>query len=200
LIYLSRSVTITAKEISMFTDLARRYSEPHRVYHVLTHPASMIEFGLKKFELTDEQILAIWYHDVIYTPGSPTNEAESADYFAEKFKDNKEINCEDVRQIILDTKSHIPSIKSSELVIDLDLMGLGSDFSVYVRAAVTIRKEFAAFSDPEWRIGRMKFLENMGTKKQIFYTEYFIENFEMKARFNMLAELQYLKNHQMRYY
>jgi len=192
----------------MILDLTRRYGEPHRRYHVLTHPAKMLEIGMEHFDLTNEQVLAIWYHDAIYVSGATDNEARSAELFENDYFDNEEecyllsnrveIEGNTVKQIILDTKTHVPSIKESEAVIDLDLMGLGSRFEEYWQNARDVRFEFQGFGDVEWKEGRAKFLQKMLDREQIFYTE-FGKRLESDARKNMSYELNLLKVGNPRY-
>jgi predicted metal-dependent HD superfamily phosphohydrolase len=185
----------------MLVELARAYSEPHRAYHVLTHPAEMIELGNKIFDggLSDEQIMAIWYHDYVYVAGSKTNELDSAQVFMQHYKEYPTLNLTLVATIILDTKDHFPTIPESEQVIDLDLIGL-SDVLLrgYWQNAINVRKEYSAFTDEEWREGRMKFLQKMLDRKQIYYTD-FVKSFESQARDNMKSELNLLLRNEANY-
>jgi len=176
----------------MLLKLTKAYSEPHRVYHVLTHPAEMVKIGLELSTLTDEQILAIWYHDYVYVAGSKTNELESSGKFFEHYGHSTTIALDLVQRIILDTKEHISTVHESKRVIDLDLMGLCDIFRKYWYNAELIRKEFAAFSDEEWKEGRRKFLCKMLDRDQIFYTEPFTFS-EATARNNMLEEIRLLE-------
>lgn len=179
----------------MFVDLARRYCEPHRAYHILTHPAEMIAVGMELGGLSNEQIAAIWYHDAMYEPGASDNEEKSVmllydHYLKMDFGREDLFRFDIVAQIIRDTKDHIATIEESKRVIDLDLRELGSGLLHYWENAKRIRREFGAFSDEEWKIGRIKFLEKM-LNRSIFYTEPFVYD-ENAARFNMNYERQLL--------
>jgi len=178
----------------MLLKLTKAYSEPHRAYHVLSHPVGMIELGNKIFEgkLTDEQILAIWYHDYVYVAGSKTNELESSGKFFEHYGHSTTIALDLVQRIILDTKEHIPTVHESRAVIDLDLIGLSDNPRNYRINAVNVRAEYSAFSDEEWKVGRIKFLKKMIGREQIYYTD-LIKSFEPQARFNMEYELNLLR-------
>jgi predicted metal-dependent HD superfamily phosphohydrolase len=138
------------------------------------------------------QILAIWYHDAIYTPGSKTNEGESATLF---FNHNEgKVDGTTFAQtftIISDTQDHIPSIEESKLVIDLDLMGLANPWKDYHRDAANIRAEFNIFTDEQWKEGRVKWIDSMLARKQIFYTEWG-RHLELKARLNLEDERRML--------
>lgn len=108
-------------------DLTRRYCEPHRHYHTIGHIADMLHRG-RELDLRDEQVLAIWFHDAIYDTRSDTNEQDSADLAVQMLgaADHASAKIEDVRQIVLDTKGHVPSIPGSAAVIDLDLSSLAA--------------------------------------------------------------------------
>lgn len=183
--------------MSMFSilDVTYAYTEPHRAYHVLSHPVGMIELGNKVFEggLTVEEVLAIWYHDFVYVAGSKTNEQESAIIFRETFwKANPwTLNVPLVEEIILCTKDHLPVIGDAKRVIDLDLIGLSDSRNNYRLNAVNVRKEYCEFSDDEWVVGRTKFLEKMLGREQIYFTDYF-KPYELNARHNMEHELKIL--------
>ena len=58
-------------------DLTRRYCEPHRRYHNIAHIAELLWRG-RECDLSDEQVLAVWYHDAIYDVPSQDNEVRSA--------------------------------------------------------------------------------------------------------------------------
>lgn len=56
--------------------LTELYTESGRHYHNLKHIAAMLTGAPEK--LSVEQIVAIWFHDAIYSPISLTNEEDSA--------------------------------------------------------------------------------------------------------------------------
>lgn len=178
--------------MDMITDLTFLYCEPHRKYHILSHPTGMIEMGINLFHLSAEEILAIWYHDAIYVASSPTNELDSANLFSDHFNDVTTLDKDLVRQIIMDTKNHVPTTDKSKAVLDLDLIGLSSSHREYWQNAKNIRFEYAKFSDEEWKIGRTKFLEKMLDRDQIYYTDS-LKLFERGARHNMQYELNLLQ-------
>jgi len=186
----------------MIIDLTKRYTELHRRYHDLEHPIEMITIGQAVYDLTDDQIAAIWYHDAIYVAGDPLNEKNSADLFMRHYQhrwtQERKSHLDVVYSIIMDTKYHIPSSEEAKSVLDLDLMGLGDPFQDYWQSAKWIREEFHKFSDEEWNKGRTKFLESMLDKERIFWTD-FGDIYERPARINMERELQLLRNGTARY-
>lgn len=182
---------ITTKAI---LDLTQRYLEPHRTYHDIGHPVDLLTIA-KKFEqeLTNEQVLAIWYHDAIYVTGSSTNEEDSANLFMEHSVHDTDINRNLVRQIILDTKEEIPNVEESKLVIDLDLSGLGSSREQYAFNGSQIAIENAKVTTNQWFINREAWLEKFLGREFIYHTDWGREKFESTARENMEWELQGVK-------
>ncbi len=114
---------------SLLLDLTRRYCEPQRHYHTLEHIADMLFRG-RELELSDEQIYAIWYHDAIYDPRSTTNEEDSAALAIDALRSIgwDAARTEHVARMILDTKTHTPTVPGSAEVIDLDLSSIASDW------------------------------------------------------------------------
>jgi len=177
----------------MLLELTRRYSETHRHYHNLDHIASMLLKGTV-FPLSDEQVMAVWYHDAIYDPRSKTNEQDSADLAREHLQQlgwaTERVEC--VSTIILDTVRHIPSRPESDAVLDLDLSILGSDPQGYGRYVEQIRQEYAFVDDDAWRAGRAGVLRSLLQRDTLFYTEWG-SALEGTARENLQRELSTLE-------
>ena len=56
-------------------DIFNRLNEPHRYYHNWNHIEYMFKIARKLgIELTDELVLAIIFHDIIYDPLAKDNE------------------------------------------------------------------------------------------------------------------------------
>jgi len=135
----------------LLMELTRRYTEPHRRYHDLRHIADMLCKG-EALKLSDEQVMAVWFHDAIYDPTSKTNEADSAVLAVEKLREIgwDEDRIKVVERIVLDTCGHVPSIEESKKVIDLDLSTLGGSWESYQRNGENTRQEYAQVSDADW--------------------------------------------------
>jgi predicted metal-dependent HD superfamily phosphohydrolase len=180
----------------LLIELTRRYTEPHRRYHDLRHIADMLCKG-EALALSDEQVMAVWFHDAVYVPGSKTNEADSAKLAVEKLTaagwDSARV--EVVEQIVLDTCGHLPSIKESEKVLDLDLSTLGGSWESYERNGRNIREEFAGVSDKDWNEGRGAWLEGMISRERLFWTPWG-EPLETEARANLQRDLDLLRSGQ----
>lgn len=140
----------------MSPEIIRAYSEPHRHYHTLDHLVFMITKAIEwKWELTDELIYAILYHDFVYDTSAKDNEEKSAEEFnhiyescifplrqdidkecgyAEEFLEQAGEKIpwheKDVVYAILSTKDHKPLNKLARQLIDLDLAILAEKFSL----------------------------------------------------------------------
>ena len=123
-----------------FNSLARRYMNGQRWYHTLHH----VKFCLKIF---DEFIvlssrpslleLAIWYHDSIYNFNAPArqNEQRSAALARSELTWLK-LDAQDIayveRCILATTHDHEPVSHDSRLIVDIDLVGLGMPWSIFL--------------------------------------------------------------------
>ncbi len=179
--------------------IEKNYNEPHRVYHNLNH----IKNGLKVisklecdgYTVTDNQKTAWLFHDIVYKLNGSDNEKESADLFCEynqKYKLN--FNEKDVREIvniILDTKSHIPSISASKLVLDIDMFIFAVPYEQFIEYRNQIKKEFSdCFSPSAFDEGTKAFINYyLKDPEKIFSTSYF-KSFTEKAVENLSMYLE----------
>ena len=121
---------------SLISAIERRYNQNHRYYHTLTHINSMIVKMIRDDIFSEELLLAILFHDIVYWPRNDTNEVESVDLFRTfasfERSDNKiQLSSEMIENItvaIMDTVTHIPTTKLSEELCYLDLNCLNGDF------------------------------------------------------------------------
>ncbi len=201
-------MSIKREYIEMYANNALTfYVKNNLVYHNFNHIQDMIDIAESyDCKLTLGQFLAILYHDSSYTPGAPDNEENSVKNMYQQINNMyQQINIENMnfykrneidiaKQIILDTKTHIPTIEESELVIDLDLAILGFTrkiFSEYRNAIYDeYRKAYSNKSDDEFNIlffeGTISFGEEMLNRDNIYYTELFRNVYEKKATINLL--------------
>ncbi len=188
----------------MYSDIENKYSSPNRHYHNLDHISRML-YTVKQFsgniKYTDNMILAIWYHDIIYNTFRKDNEIRSAE-FAEKALSEINIsqkNIDTVKHYIIRTSNHfdLEENESEELklFLDTDLLTLGSKPETYDYNTQQIRKEYKAIPDNIFNKGRAAILEKFLTAQHIYRTDYFRKNFENQARININDELQSLKSH-----
>lgn len=159
----------------VLTELTKRYQEPHRHYHTLTHIAWMFERAKKwRVELSEAQVLAIWFHDAVYEPGRSDNEQRSAELARDLLGERDDIDL--ICQIIIDTKEHVPNTEESKLVLDLDMAILGANPTEYKQYAEQVREEFKKYPDEVYIQGRqgLFLMPTIAFAKndELFFTEY----------------------------
>lgn len=159
-------------------------AEKFRCFHNFKH----IEEGLKcvyrlrhqhpEIALSDEQFVAWLFHDIVYLPGSENNEFISAETMKEFcLEHNVDIDIEMAYTIIMDTKSHKPTIPQSELVLDMDMFTLGQGpYICFFKDRLMVKKEYSHFFDARaCDKGVLDFLISIQHEK-IFHTDYFSVN------------------------
>lgn len=166
-------------------ELTRRYTEPHRHYHDIRHIAQMLAWG-RELQIDDTQVWAVWFHDAVYDPRSERNEEDSA-ALAERLLRDTGVSpgmVRDVVTIVLDTKTHMPSIAASGAVLDLDLGSLALPWEAFCANSMAIRHEYAHIEDAAFARGRHAFLAAMLERPKLFFTAWGRER-EAPARGNI---------------
>lgn len=184
----------------IFKLINKRYTEDQRQYHNLSHIYSLLMMVEEFYDFIGDQKLfelSIWFHDLIYDTSRNDNEKKSGeaalrilgDYLQDDF-------LQQLNYMILSTAKHTPILQNhdNKLFLDLDLAILASEESTYQKYANAIRKEFHIFPDDLYLAGRKMVLEGFLKKEHIYYTEFFQENFEKKARYNIDTELKSFVN------
>lgn len=180
-------------------ELVNAYSSGKRYYHNLHH----IQFMLEAIAPWENQAnnypaiqLAVWFHDVIYNPKAKDNEEKSAEYAAQVLNqlNISQTTIDAVNKMILNTKNHQADTEDidSQILVDADLAILGSDESSYQFYAKGIRREYGWLSNEDYRLGRLNVLKKFLQRPRIYFTEPMFQQYEAKARKNMLAEIEAL--------
>lgn len=159
------------------------YKEPHRVFHNVNH--LNIGFYLLQrlqrdgYDINEVHFAAWCFHDSVYVIGANDNELRSADLF-ERFNKEHDFGFSDsevqtVRTIIIDTIKHFPTIEESKIVLDIDMLILGSNYNSFVKYREDIANEYASkFTKEEIKQGTIQFLNNLLKQQEpIFKTEVF---------------------------
>ena len=183
---------------ALFARLDAYYREPHRHYHNGGH----IDDCLARLDLAYAQVdggvddadaveLALWFHDVIYQLGAPDNEQRSAEWFAAQAAGHLPVDFIDrVAGYILDTTHReAPAAPGAKWVVDADLSGIGMDGESFGRDGDKIRREFAHLSDAEFARGQAGFLRGLLARERIYYTDFFRDLCEARARRNIQSVL-----------
>jgi pantetheine-phosphate adenylyltransferase len=141
------------------------WNESHRSYHNLNHLNDLISqinenksnFSEKEYE---KLMLVAIFHDVVYDPSSQTNEEDSVKFLMECAVDvNKDIL--DVKQMILDTKTHNSTTNLSESFNKYDMNIVERDFDQLLEWEKGISKEHSVYPKEQYKEGRLKFLESL---------------------------------------
>jgi predicted metal-dependent HD superfamily phosphohydrolase len=186
--------------------LESHYNQTWRAYHNLDHIQSMLErldafelFGLEKLE---EVVVAILFHDTVYSlrAKSPENEAASADVAltvgpkcltAPPARESR-IDWRLVHSLIMATTHTglpIDATFEEKLIVDLDLATLSGSFDEYNQVNARVKNEYlTVYSEEEFNSGRVKWIDSM-LGRRIYYLEYFNE---AEARSNLLTERELL--------
>ncbi len=185
-------------------DLRRRYAEPYRAYHDLSHIAHLLEhFAERRAALRAPAAveLAIWYHDAVYHPGKADNEERSADLLSEQLGG---ILGDDLlrraRAMILATKSHrLPETGDADLAadceefLDMDLSILGAEPERFAHYEEGIAREYEPIYGAEaFRKGRAAVLAGFLArveKGELYFTDYFSRGLSAATKRNLAASL-----------
>ncbi len=179
-------------------DLWRRYDEPQRAYHRLSHIRHMLEVfdSLRDTEPVEDPVavqLAAWFHDAVYVPGAPDNEARSAELAADVLESwgVPSERLVEVAELILATADHpVEAVRpDTAVLVDCDLAILAADpdtYDVYRRA---VRVEYGHLDEEAWRSGRADFLRGLLARPRVFATDTMRRRGEAAARRNLGAEL-----------
>lgn len=177
---------------TQFAAITQAHSEKHRVYHNLTHLAHFFDELDQVPSVSPEMLLAVWYHDFVYKPGSKNNEHKSAK-IAVKTLNQLGIDAavgHRVAELIEATQSHQNGRDDIQIsyFLDGDMAILGSPTEQYRQYAAAIRQEHRKYPDFLYKLGRKKFLQQTLAGEHIFLTESFQQRYEQQARRNLQAE------------
>jgi predicted metal-dependent HD superfamily phosphohydrolase len=145
--------------------LLSMWNESHRHYHTLNHLNDVIDqinedkskYSEKEYE---KLMLAALFHDCVYDSMSSTNEEDSANFFIECCQDKSNPDVLEVKQIILDTKTHESTTNLSESFNHYDMSIVERDFDQLLEWENGIAEEYKAYGE-QYKEGRLKFLESL---------------------------------------
>ena len=176
---------------AILTELESLYSEPHRKYHNLQHALDcLVHLDSHPVEGADSSAieLAIWFHDAVYMPQEKGNEQASADMALKRLKNigaNVELRQKVHRLIMVTTHDKEPQDLDEAVMIDVDLVILGTGRDVFEVYESGIRSEYNFVPEPLYRRERRAILESFLSRSVIYNTEVFRESFEDTAHSNL---------------
>lgn len=181
--------------------LEAAYGEPHRRYHSRRH----IEACLQHLDAwpglipAERRVLtwAIWWHDAVYDPKAPDNEAQSAEMARRDLPalGATPAEVDEVARLILLTAGHQTpqGDRLGAILVSIDLAVLGASPQAYDAYASDVRAEYAFVPEALWRPGRSKVLQHFLDAPVIYPDPDFRAEREAKARANLTRELNSLR-------
>lgn len=190
-------------------NLVTLYCEPQRHYHTIEHINSCFrELDAFEDEADDADRdgfcsvvveKALWFHDCVYDPKAVTgkNEKDSMTiayhHLSQQFRSINDSLPMEVAEIIekTDHKS-VAETTNQKVTLDIDLSVLGASDADYLAYSRNIRREYLHVEAHVYRLGRTHFLHSILCKDRIYYTNYFFNKYEAKARKNIQMEIDNL--------
>ena len=174
-----------------FAALQRHYLEPHRRYHTAEHLNQclvQLDAARQHMDHPDAVELAVWYHDAIYDVTAGDNELQSARLFARHAAGILPASLvETVHELIMVT-AHCrvePSTSDQDFMVDIDLSSFGLPWLEFLRDSVAVREESPHLSDEVFYAKQRKFLTTLLSREHFYFTAFFRERHEQRARDNV---------------
>ncbi len=145
--------------------LLSMWNESHRSYHTQNHLLDLIEqINEKKSKLSQKQyeqlMLCALFHDIVYDPMRQDNEEKSAEFFINCCQEKNNPDLLEVKQMILDTKTHEAKTELSELFNYFDMKVVEEDYEKLLEWERGIHEEYKSYGDL-YKTGRIHFLESL---------------------------------------
>jgi predicted metal-dependent HD superfamily phosphohydrolase len=171
--------------------LVNAYNEPQRHYHTLAHIGHCLSiFDQCKSLVSNPDALeiAVWFHDVIFEPGKPDNEALSAELYQAVSAQAHDIEFRElVGRLIMATLHDGCSLDDSDAgyMVDIDLSSFGLPWKDFLRDSQNLRKESAHLSDAEYYRKQGDFQTCLLARPRFYLTDFFCQRYERQARDNL---------------
>jgi predicted metal-dependent HD superfamily phosphohydrolase len=180
--------------------LIAAWSEPHRRYHGLAHLAAVLGLVAQlDAAATDPAAvrLAAWYHDAVYDPAGPDNEAVSAQRARAGLRGLvPDERIAEVERLVLLTAGHdlTPGDANGAVLCDADLAVLAGPPEAYAAYASAVRSEYGHLSDEVFTAGRIAVLEQLLALPALYRLPVVAGEWTPRARANLTAELALLRS------
>ncbi|HED12571.1 MAG TPA: hypothetical protein ENI62_02785 [Gammaproteobacteria bacterium] len=179
----------------VFRQLDQHYNNAQRHYHNWSHIAQclgFIEEMAEQLEAADRVRLAIWFHDVICTPGQSDNEHRSVNFFRHCVADpvTNSTLCDHIERLIMAT-CHCGDLTSVDLaaMADADLGSFCLPWDQFHRDSLHVVEEYGDSDRAEKKAGKAAFLQNLLERPSIYHSVHFLKFYESRARDNIQREL-----------
>lgn len=200
--------------------LMEHYGKKGRHYHNIEHVCyCLMEYDwIRGFCKHPSAVkIALMFHDTVYDSKASNNEELSAEVAevwiqsqanAVNFWDTDEVwggweeqknaaslLCKEVRRLIMLTKHDVAPDKNDfdgKYIVDIDLAIFGKDAATYADYADDIREEYSWVEDEIFKKKRIEVLKNFLARPSIYYSGFFKDKYEEKARENLSREIRML--------
>lgn len=188
----------------MFTTLSQRldgvqsrYREPHRGYHSLSHPETMLVqlFALQdRFSWWEPVEIATWWHDAIYDPSRHDNEVQSAVLMRDDLRGLADQRLIDRAATLIEATAHHAVPEGLEpnvahgiaLFLDVDMGILGAAPAAFAAYEAGIAAEYVpVYGVENYRAGRVMVLTSFLARERLFLSDHFHNLLEERARANL---------------
>lgn len=153
---------------NVYAELVSAWARPTRKYHTLQHLEECLALTrIWGAALAQEEqallLLAVWFHDAVYSPREANNERLSAGWALEalgKLGVGAEA-VERIARLVLATEHRAPAPAGdhlTDLLLDIDLAILGAPAVRFAEYEAQVRAEYAFLSDAAYAAGRGKVL------------------------------------------
>lgn len=179
----------------LYALICARYNEPDRKYHTLQHLhecLSLFEQIQDQAEHPAEVELAIWFHDASYQSARKDNEQKSAEWAQASVASHglPEAIGERVYSLIMaTTHDSMPASRDAETLVDVDLGILAAEPTRFDEYEQQVRAEYEWVPEPVYRLERGKILQTFVERSHIYSTALFRQQYETKARQNLIRSL-----------
>ncbi|MEV6763539.1 hypothetical protein AB0N16_23465 [Streptomyces sp. NPDC051105] len=180
-------------------ELLRRWQEPQRRYHTLTHLTAVLDHVdvLEEYAHDPDLVrLAAWFHDAVYLPERSENEERSARLAERALPEAgvSEAGTAEVARLVRLTVTHdpAPGDRNGEVLCDADLAILAAPPAAYAAYTAEVREEYHFVPNDAFREGRSAILRQLLDLPRLFRTPHGRAKWEPTARYNLAAELEML--------
>ena len=175
----------------VLSEMEAAYGAAGRHYHTLGHVDRMVEEYLALGAVADDPEaveLALWMHDVVWSPDATEAEAASAAWARERLAP-RGVNAallDRMTELILATRhpASPPASRDEALVRDLDLLVFAAPPEIFDRCTELIRREYGHLPDDAWRTGRARVLRAFLERPVLFHSAP-LAGLEAAARANL---------------
>jgi predicted metal-dependent HD superfamily phosphohydrolase len=178
-------------DAALLERLLASHAGPGRHYHTLQHLSECLSLFAEVAHLAarpGEAAIALWFHDAIYVPRAPDNEARSAAWAAEVLRATgaAEAVIARIEALIMATAGHeAPRHPDAHLVIDHDLAIRGAAPARFAEYEQQVRAEYAAVPVDLYRQKRGELLASFLARPAIYGTPELHARLEAQARINL---------------